>query len=303
MDRGLFMRSSILLSPLMAFANVNTLGKLNDALSEDDHKMPVLFIGHGSPMNAIQDNIFSDKWKNLGRTLPTPKAILCISAHWLTKGTFVTAMEQPKTIHDFGGFPQALFNVQYPAPGSPTLANETKNIVQKTNIGLDHEWGLDHGCWSVVRQMFPDAQIPVLQLSIDYHKPGEYHYALAKELASLRKKGVLIIGSGNMIHNLSLISYPAGEPQDMNKSGHIEFGFDWALEMDAWFKEKILKQDHNALLDYKKLHKEGHLAIPTPDHYFPLLYILSLQEKQEEATLFNDVCVMGSLSMTSVLIQ
>lgn len=176
-----------------------------DSLGEEDIKHPVLFIGHGSPMNGIEDNEFSRTWAKMGQEIVRPKAVLVISAHWLTRGTHITAMEEPKTIHDFGGFPQALFEVQYPAKGSPELAEATSKLVTSTNVGLDHDWGLDHGTWTVVRHMYPDADIPVLQLSIDYGRPPQYHYDLAKEIASLRKKGVLIIGSGNMVHNLRMV--------------------------------------------------------------------------------------------------
>lgn len=202
-----------------------------DDLSHGDDKLPALFIGHGSPMNAIQDNEFSKGWAAMGKSIPKPKAVLVISAHWLTRGSHVTAMEDPKTIHDFGGFPQELFEVQYPAKGSPELALQTAKLVTSTNVGLDHDWGLDHGTWSVVRHMYPDADIPVLQFSIDFYKPAEYHYNLAKEIAELRKKGVLIIGSGNMVHNLRMV--------DWHKLNEPDYGYDWAIEMNTLFKEKI----------------------------------------------------------------
>jgi len=256
--------------------------------------MPVLFIGHGSPMNGIEDNEFSRNWTKLGREIPTPTAVLCISAHWLTRGTFVTAMEKPKTIHDFGGFPQALFDVQYPAPGKPELAKETSELITQTTVALDHEWGLDHGTWTVVRRMYPDANIPVLQLSIDYHKPASFHYALGKELAELRKKGVLIIGSGNMVHNLRMVAW--------NKMDVAEYGYDWALEMNDVFKKNILAGNHQPLIEYEKLGAAALKAIPTPDHYFPLLYTLGLQTNNDELEIFNDKAVAGSLTMTSVKI-
>lgn len=265
-----------------------------DDLKEQDEKLPVLFIGHGSPMNGIQDNEFSRGWANMGQQITRPKAVLVISAHWLTRGTHVTAMEEPKTIHDFGGFPQELFNVQYPAKGNPKLAEETAKLVTSTNVGLDHDWGLDHGTWTVVRHMYPDADIPVLQLSIDYGKPPEYHYNLAKEIASLRKKGVLIIGSGNMVHNLRMV--------DWRKLNEPEYGYDWAIEMNTIFKEKIANGDHAGLIDYENLNKAAKLAIPTPDHYYPLLYNLGLQDKTDDISFFNDRLVGGSLNMTSVKI-
>ena len=263
-------------------------------LGEEEEKMPVLFIGHGSPMNAIEDNIFSKRWQQMGKEIPTPKAVVVVSAHWLTKGTMVTAMPNPKTIHDFGGFPQALFDVQYPAPGSPELATEIQKLITNPAVELDHDWGLDHGTWSVVKHMYPDADIPVLQLSIDYYKPAAYHYELAKQLLALRKKGVLIIGSGNMVHNLRMVAW--------DKLNEPEYGFDWALEMNDVFKNKISNGFHKELIQYEKLHKAATLAIPTPDHYYPLLYILALQTDNDKVEFFNDKAVGGSLTMTSVKI-
>lgn len=271
--------------------NLNDLTSLHDSLPTQGNRMPAFFIGHGSPMNGIEDNEFSRSWADLGRTLDTPKAVLCISAHWLTDGTFVTAMENPKTIHDFYGFPQALFDVQYPAPGSPAMAAETAAMVHKTSVKLDHEWGLDHGTWSVVRQMFPQAIVPVLQLSIDYIKPAIYHYELAKELSALRNKGVLIIGSGNMVHNLRMLNWRQPES-----------GFDWAIEMNETFKSLIQKEDHAALMKYESLGPAAKLSIPTPDHYFPLIYTLGLKDKKESVEFFTDKLAMGSLSMTSLKI-
>ncbi|WP_415040148.1 4,5-DOPA dioxygenase extradiol [Flavobacterium sp.] len=262
------------------------------SLGEEDLTHPVLFIGHGSPMNAIEDNEFSQTWARFGKEIPKPKAVLVISAHWLTRGSHITAMDFPKTIHDFGGFPQELFNVQYPAPGSPSLAVETSKLITSTSVGLDHDWGLDHGTWSVVRHMYPNADIPVLQFSIDYNKPPEYHYELAKQLKALRKKGVLIIGSGNMVHNLRMVAW--------DKLGEAEYGFDWAIEMNQVFKEKIGNHDFKALIDYEKLNKAARLAIPTPDHYYPLLYTLALRDSKDDIGFFNDKPVGGSLTMTSV---
>jgi len=291
MNRKQFIRG---IGGLAAMTTLGGFKNLTDTLAKDDRLMPVLFMGHGSPMNGIEDNQFSNYWKQLAKEIPEPQAVLCISAHWLTKGTHVTAMESPKTIHDFGGFPQELFQVQYPAPGSPELAKETAQLILSTNVGLDHDWGLDHGTWTVIRHMYPEANIPVLQLSIDYHKPAEYHYSLAKELATLRKKRVLIIGSGNMVHNLRMIDW-----QRM----HVDnYGFDWAHEMNEIFKSKISSKDHQHLLDYLSLSPAAKLAIPTPDHYYPLIYSLGLQNDREEADFFNDKYVAGSLTMTSVRI-
>ena len=275
-------------------SGLNDLVKATNKLAERDKKMPVLFMGHGSPMNGIEENEFSEYWAKLAKEIPQPEAVLCISAHWLTRGTNVTAMPNPKTIHDFGGFPRQLYEVQYPAPGKPELAKEVSSIVQSTNVGLNHDWGLDHGTWTVVRHMYPEANIPVIQLSIDFYKPAAYHYKLAGEMASLRKKGVLIIGSGNMVHNLRMVDW-----QNMNTPN---FGFDWAKEINETFKTKIEKADHQALINYPDLGSAAPLAVPTPDHYFPLIYTLGMQGKNEEIEFFNDKYVGGSLSMTSVKI-
>lgn len=258
--------------------------------------MPVLFIGHGSPMNGIEQTEFSQYWTQLAKEIPTPRAVLVVSAHWLTRGTKITAMDHPRTIHDFGGFPQALFDVQYPAPGDAALAKETKSLIESTTVELDHDWGLDHGTWTIVRHMYPEANIPVLQLSIDYTKSPQYHYELAKELAALRKKGVLIFGSGNMVHNLRMVHMPSRNVDDFNK----EYGYDWAKEMNESFKRNILDGNHQPLINYEKLGAAARLAIPTPDHYYPLLYTLGLQEKRDVASIFNDKLLAGSLSMTSV---
>ncbi len=253
--------------------------------------MPVFFFGHGTPMNAIELNEFSKEWERIGQSIPRPNAILCISAHWLTRGTFVTAMEKPRTIHDFGGFPQALFDVQYPAPGSPELAKETAALVQEVPVGLDDEWGLDHGCWSVVKHLYPKADVPVIQMSIDYYKPAQYHYDLARQLSALRKRGILIIGSGNMVHNLGMVAW--------DKSNEPGYAYDWATEANEQMKKWIAGYDHQPLIDFKKQGKAFDLAIPTPDHYFPMLYALALQDKGEALQFFNDQAVMGALTMTS----
>jgi 4,5-DOPA dioxygenase extradiol len=291
MNRRSFI-SAITFSPLaLTSMELHDLKNLSDTFSPSD-KMPVLFVGHGSPMNGIENNSFSQTWQALPKQFPTPSAVICISAHWLTRGTFITAMDHPKTIHDFGGFPDELFQVNYPAPGNSILAKETAQLFQSTQVGLDHDWGLDHGAWTVIRHMYPKANIPVLQLSIDYHKPASYHYALAKELSVLRSKGVLILGSGNMVHNLRMVAW-----DKINSPG---FGFDWAIEMNELFKQKIADGDHQPLLKYESLHKAATLAIPTPDHYFPLMYTLGLQQGNEEIKFFNDELVAGSLTMTSV---
>lgn len=257
-----------------------------------EYLMPVLFIGHGSPMNGIEDNEFSKNWAQMALGIPRPEAVLVVSAHWFTRGTHITAMDFPQTIHDFGDFPQVLFDVAYPAPGSPDLARETAAMIKSTTTSLNHDWGLDHGAWTVVRHMYPEADIPVLQLSIDYTKDAGWHYDLAGELYELRRKGVLILGSGNMVHNLRMISW------EMIHGG----GYDWALEMDIRFKELIMNKMHQPLINYKNLGTEAMLAIPTPEHYLPLMYTLGLQNERDEASLFNDKAVGGSLTMTSVKI-
>jgi 4,5-DOPA dioxygenase extradiol len=257
-------------------------------------KMPVLFLGHGSPMNAIEENEFVAGWRTIGKEIPRPKAVVCISAHWETQGTQVTAMAKPKTIHDFGGFPEELYAVQYPAPGSPELAKEISHTIKKTKIGLDEKWGLDHGCWVVVKQLYPDADVPVVQMSLDQTKPAHYHYDLAKELSWLRDKGVLIIGSGNMVHNLGLVEW--------DKLEAIGYAYDWAIEASGKMKKFILDGDHQSLIDYQSQGKSYNLAIPTPEHYLPLLYALALKDEKDTLKLFNDKAVAGSLTMTSVKI-
>lgn len=270
--------------------NLSQFKTFTSGLPIQENLMPVLFVGHGSPMNGIEDNAFSNKWASMAQNIPLPTAVLVVSAHWFTKGTHITAMDFPKTIHDFGGFPQALFDVVYPAPGNPELAVETASLIQSTQVGLDHDWGLDHGAWTVVRHMYPEANIPVLQLSIDYTKDARYHYELAKELQLLRKKGVLILGSGNMVHNLRMMSW------EMINGG----GYDWALQMNDRFKSLILNNEHQPLMNYQSLGKEAMLAIPTPEHYLPLMYTLGLKNDNEQISLFNDKAVGGSLTMTSV---
>ena len=265
-----------------------------DALPQQDTLMPVLFVGHGSPMNGIEDTAFSRNWAAMASAIPVPAAVLVVSAHWFTKGTYITAMDFPPTIHDFGGFPRALYDVQYPAPGNPDLAKETAAMIHSAQVHLDHEWGLDHGTWTVVRHMYPLANIPVLQLSIDYTKDPRYHYALAREIFSLRKKGVLIIGSGNMVHNLRMVAW--------DKLSEPEYGYDWALQINQQFKDLIVAGDHDQLINYHLLGKEAMLAIPTPEHYLPLIYTLGLKDKADELSFFNDKAVGGSLTMTSLRI-
>ena len=246
-------------------------------------------------MNAIEENIFVEGFRKIASQIEKPNAILCVSAHWLTNGTKVTAMTFPKTIHDFGGFPDELFQVQYPAKGSPELAVETKSILYPTLVELDEKWGLDHGSWSILRRMYPEADIPVIQLSIDYSKSMQWHFDLAKKLNILRSKGVLIIGSGNIIHNLRLV--------DFNTINKIDYGFDWAIEAHSTFNDYLLNENFDAIINYDKGPTSLKMAVPTPDHFIPLLYTLGLKEKTDKLSLFNDNLIAGSLSMTSVLIQ
>lgn len=272
--------------------NLNHLNKITENLPASE-VMPVLFLGHGSPMNAIEENEFVSGFREVATTLPRPRAILCISAHWETDGTFVTAMEQPPTLHDFGGFPPELYAVQYPAPGSPELAQETRDLITKTQVQPDHQWGLDHGAWSVIRHLYPEANVPVIQLSLDYRKSPQYHYELAQELRRLRERGVLIIGSGNMVHNLRQVAW-----QRLDET----FGYDWAIEANEQMKAHILHGDHRPLINFRTQGSAFQLAIPTPEHYLPLLYALALQGDNEPVSLFNDRPVAGSLTMTSVKI-
>jgi 4,5-DOPA dioxygenase extradiol len=291
MKRKEFLKSMATL-PLLGVGmhGLNNLYNMSLDLETTD-LMPVLFLGHGSPMNGIEINGYSNSWKALGESIHRPKMVLCISAHWLTKGTHVTAMESPKTIHDFGGFPDELFAVDYKAPGSKMYAEEVKKAITSTTVGMDHEWGLDHGCWTIIRHMYPDAEIPVLQMSIDYYKDPTYHYELAKQLSSLRRKGVLIVGSGNIVHNLGKISFNG------NKQN---YGYDWAIQADSEMKKFIHDSNHQPLIEYQKQGSHWQLAIPSPDHYYPLLYTLGLQEKKDNILVFNDKAEMGSITMTSV---
>lgn len=252
-------------------------------------RMPVLFIGHGNPMNAIERNEFHRSWEELGRKLPKPEAVLCISAHWETRGVYVTASERPETIHDFYGFPKALFDVQYPAPGDPRLARRTAELLTTVRARLDPGRGLDHGAWSVLVAMYPEADVPVVQLSLDTSQPGLFHYNLAKALAPLRREGILILGSGNIVHNLRLFSF------------HEQGPLDWAVHCDTEIKRRVLGRDHEALMSYETLGPNASLAVPTPEHYFPLLYAIALQEEGESLSFFNST-VVSSISMTSVLI-
>lgn len=279
---------------MSAAGGLATAFAMKEQLEEQDYVYPVFFIGHGSPMNGIEDNRFSKQWKEQVAHLPVPKAVLVVSAHWLTRGTGITAMDFPPTIHDFGGFPQELFDVQYPAPGSPAIVQLTRETVKSATVIEDHDWGLDHGAWTVVRHMYPDANVPVLQLSIDYGQPASWHFQLGKELAELRKKGVLIIGSGNMIHNLRMV--------DFQNIFRENYGYDWAIEANDIYKQRLISHDFEALIDYRKFGKPMELSVPTPDHFFPLMYVLGAAGSQEQIHLFNDELQGGSLNMLSARI-
>ena len=273
--------------------NLNDIQNISDQFTKTE-RMPVLFLGHGSPMNAIEENQFVRGFREISKKIPTPNAILCISAHWFTKGTFVTSGEIQKTIHDFYGFPPELFAVQYPAKGNPELAKETVELLSPNPIIETDSWGLDHGAWSVIRHLYPEANIPVIQMSIDYTKSAQYHFELAEKLSKLRDKGILIIGSGNIIHNLRLIDW-----RNINTVGA---GWDWAIEARAKTNEWILDGNYQNLINFEKQGTALQNAVPTPDHYLPLIYTLGLKKKTEEISLFNDELIGGSLSMTSVRI-
>lgn len=254
--------------------------------------MPVLFVGHGNPLNAIQDSVFSRAWHAQGKLLPKPSAVLCVSAHWFVHGTYIHGSKKPRTIYDFYGFPPELYQVRYDCPGSPEYAKEAQGLVKKAKVLWDTEWGLDHGTWVIMKHMFPRADVPVFQMSVDYTKPSEFHYALAKELAPLREKGVLIIASGNIVHNLDMFKF------DQNAKP-----FDWAIEFDEKVKSLILAGDHRALIDYEKLGIAARFSIPTPDHYWPLLYALALQKKNEVPRFFIEGIAHASASMRALIIK
>lgn len=272
---------------------LNALNQYTDDLPNSP-EMPVLFLGHGSPMNAIEENEFVTGFRNISKQIEKPSAVLCVSAHWETMGTKITAMESPRTIHDFGGFPKELFEVEYPAPGDPELAISIQSLYTQTHVELDHQWGLDHGTWSVVKHLYPKADVPVLQLSLDRKMNPQQHYDLAALLKSLRKKGVLIIGSGNMVHNLRMVAW--------DKLNEDDYGFDWAIEASGKMKSFIQNDDHKSLIDFKNQGKAFDLAINSAEHYLPMLYTLALKNKMDELQFFNDKEMGGSLSMTSFML-
>lgn len=258
-------------------------------------KTPLLFLGHGSPMNAIEENPFVEGFRQVANLFQKPKAIICISAHWYTKGSFVTHDEHPRTIHDFYGFPPPLYEVRYPAMGNPVLATQVKALLRPTEVNLDTSWGLDHGCWSVLKHLYPDASVPVIQLSLDRTKPAAEHYTMAKRLAHLREEGILLVGSGNLVHNLRLV--------DFNQLNNPGAAYPWAAEASAYIKQCLKERDFNSLINTHQQPAFMQLAVPTPDHYLPLMYLLGLWEDDEKLTLFNDELVGGSISMTSLLVH
>ncbi len=287
MERKTFLKYLSIL-PFTGLA-MNIKDFVHKAEQQQHHeKMPLLFVGHGNPMNAITDNIYKKEWEVIAKQITQPTAILCISAHWLTKGTFVTMAENPVTIHDFGGFPEELFQQQYPVKGAIDYAKLTIQNVTSTVVHEDFEWGLDHGAWSVLKAMYPLATIPVYQMSIDYSKPAEYHFNLAKELAFLRTKGLLIVGSGNVVHNLGKLS--------MNNKP-----LDWAVEFDAFVKKNIDDDTPKNLIDYTKLGALASMAHPSNEHYLPLIYTLGLRDKTDRMMYFTESFDLGSISMRSVL--
>ncbi len=251
-------------------------------------RMPVIFFGHGSPMNTLAHNRYTEAWSKLGASAPRPKAILAISAHWLTRGTAVTAMAKPQTIHDFGGFPQALFDFQYPAPGDPGLAVRVRELLAPLEVQLDEAWGLDHGAWSVLAHAFPDADIPVVQLSMDGSQPARFHYAIGRRLAPLRDEGVLIVGSGNVVHNLTLMRRGDGAP-----------AYAWAQRFNEAVRGALASRQHQVLIDFEGAGEDARLSVPTPEHFLPLLYIAGLQEEGETMEFAVDGYEAGSLGMLS----
>lgn len=263
--------------------------KITGALPKSE-KMPVWFVGHGSPMNALEDNPFTRSLRQMGETMlnrQKPSAILVVSAHWLTRGSFVNVIPKPETIHDFGGFPQALFDAQYPAPGAPEIARETAKL--SALLHESDDWGIDHGAWTILMHLFPKADIPVFQMSIDYYQPMQYHFDLAKQISALRERGILVIGSGNIVHNLRM-SMTRLQTNDSSP-------FDWAVEFDNWVHEKIEKRDFESLTDYEKAGTAGKLSVPTVDHYVPLLYTLGLADDKEEIKQTYEEVTFGGISM------
>jgi 4,5-DOPA dioxygenase extradiol len=255
-------------------------------------RQPVVFAGHGSPMYAIEPNRYTAAWEKLGKSLKRPDAILVISAHWVTRGVWVTAMPKPKTIHDFGGFPQALFEIQYPAPGSPALAQRVQDLLNVPVTLEENEWGLDHGAWSILKYLYPDADVPVVQLSLDGSMSAREHYELAKQLQPLRDENILILSSGNIVHNLRTIHWQEGAQ-----------AYPWANQFNEFFISEMRANHHETLIDWELVGDAAHLSIPTPEHYWPALYTLALQAKGEEAKILVDGMEMSSIGMLSFIVE
>ncbi len=268
-------------------ATIKTWANEIEKFAKTELKMPALFIGHGSPINAIEQNDFTQALQNLGQSLIKPKAIICISAHWTTKGTFVDITQNPKMIYDMYGFPKELYEIKYPANGAPEIADEISKTITHILIRKSTDWGLDHGTWSILKHLYPKADIPTFQLSIDYNRPMQYHYDLAKQLNKFRKKGVLIVGSGNLTHNLKIVDF-----HDINATPR-----DWALEFDTKIKEFINDKNHKGVIDYQKIGTSAQLAVPEPSHFIPLIYALALQDNKDEIDYFYDKFHYGTLSM------
>jgi 4,5-DOPA dioxygenase extradiol len=290
MKRNEFLQSITLLPFLENQMNLQELKNISNTLASSE-EMPLLFVGHGSPMNAIATNSFTKNWQKLGKNLPKPQAILSISAHWLTFGqTKVATALHPETIHDFGGFPQELFDVQYPSLGSPDLAKFTKELVQQPEVMVDNVYGLDHGTWSVLKPMYPLADIPVFQLSIDYRQKTSFHYELGKQLKELRKKGVLIMGSGNLVHNLGALRFT-----------NPSTPFDWAEEFDTTITQWLIEKNDKSIVNFQQLGKLAQIAHPSYDHFLPLLFLLGLVNQTDQLRFFNTQFDMGSISMRSMI--
>jgi 4,5-DOPA dioxygenase extradiol len=253
--------------------------------------MPAVFFGHGSPMNTLEQNRYTEAWRKIGKSVPRPTAILAVSAHWYIPGTAVTTMETPETIHDFGGFPRALFEFKYPASGKPALAQRVRDLLAPLAVRLDDSWGLDHGTWSVLAHAFPQADVPVVQLSIDATQPASFHYDLGRRLAPLRDEGVLIVGSGNVVHNLRMIEWDGAAP-----------GYDWAVRFNDQVRGHLERRDHPPLVAYEKMGGDARLSVPTPEHYLPLLYVISLQDESESIALAVDGIQNASIGMLTVVV-
>jgi Uncharacterized conserved protein len=253
-----------------------------------NNTMPVLFVGHGSPMNALEENEFTKNWVKIAQLFPRPKAILSISAHWFTNGTRITDVANPKTVYDMYGFPKELYEIEYKAPGAPELAHEVKSLLHK-EILIDNSWGIDHGTWSILHKMYPKADIPVIQLSVDKNADAGTHYQIGKELKVLREQGVLIFGSGNVVHNLQMVNW------------NMENGYPWAEEFDEYIKEKILHKEYEDVIHYERAGQSSKMSVPTTDHFYPLLYTLGAADDSDKLKVMNDSCVLGGLSMTSYL--